>query len=62
MKTASDFREEENGIINAMTQVLIDRGYKAKWYWNMEQTPTIKVELKDDDGNDVEYIACFEED
>lgn len=61
MKTASDFRDEENGIINDMTQVLIDRGYKAKWYWNMEGTPTIKVELKDDDGNDIEYVACFEE-
>lgn len=59
MKTDSEFMAQEAEIMNDFAKVLKDRGFKAKWYKNMLGEPTVAVYVVDEDGNEVQFSACF---
>ena len=58
--SVSEFMAQETGIMNDFAQVLIDRGFNAEWYHNMQGEPTVAVHLVDDEGEKVKYFACFD--
>ena len=55
-----EFMAQEEGIMNDFAQVLIDRGFEAEWYHNMQGEPTVAVHLVDDEGRKVKYFSCFD--
>lgn len=60
MKTTEDFINDETRIIAKFCDALKECGYEAKWFYNQLGDPTVYVDLKDEEGHEDRYYACFD--
>lgn len=51
---------QEEDIINKFCDVIKEKGFYAEWFYNLQGEPTLAVHLKDEDGKEVKYFACFD--
>lgn len=59
MKTFEDFYNDEAEAIKTVADFLKKKGYKTEFFYNLEGSPTVKITIKGEEGEE-EYFALFE--
>ena len=60
IKKLETFRDEEHILIAEFAETLRYNGYSVEVYNNLEGDRCVKVKLKDNDGDPVEAVLCFD--